>query len=340
MNGGSSLARHKPLKPQLSRARTEAAAAQPSRTVGALVRLGARRFRRARLAFGHGTFNPADEAARLVSHVLGDVPQSVHPGRSDTVSPATTKRVLGLFDRRVRERVPAAYLTREAWQGGLRFYVDRRVIVPRSHIAPLLREGLEPWVGRAHRIGSVLDLCTGCGSLAILAARAFPRARVDAADISRGALAVARRNVRAHRLGHRIRLIESDLFTRLRGRRYDLILCNPPYVTTSSMRRLPPEYRHEPRLALAGGPDGLDLVRRVISRAGAHLKPRGVMAVEVGRGRKRTERAFPGIPFIWPDAAYGSAVFVLEREALARQRGVRPSEASSSRVRAGESSRY
>jgi ribosomal protein L3 glutamine methyltransferase len=235
--------------------------------------------------------------------------------------------------------MPAAYLMHEAWLGGLRFYVDQRVIIPRSHIAVLLREGLEPWIRDPDRIRSVLDLCTGCGSLAILAARAFAHARIDAADISPEALAVARRNVSAHRLRHRIRLIESDLFTRLRSRCYDLILCNPPYVTASSMRRLPPEYRHEPELALAGGGDGLGLVRRVMAEAAAHLKRRGVMVVEIGRGRRRVERAFPAVPFIWPDVGSGSAVFVLEREALARQRDARSSEARSARVRPGESSR-
>lgn len=292
---------------------------QSLRTVGALLRYGARRFRRARLAFGHGTSNAAGEAAWLVSHVLREAPEAVQPARSDTVSPAAAKRILGLFDRRIRERLPTAYLTREAWLGDLRFYVDQRAIVPRSHIAALLPEGLEPWIGDPDRIRSVLDLCTGGGSLAILSARAFARARIDAADISRQALAVARRNVSGHRLGRRIRLIESDLFAKLRGRRYDLIVCNPPYVTTSSMRRLPPEYLHEPRISLAGGVDGLGLVRRVIAEAGAHLKPRGLMVVEVGRGRRRVERAFPAIRFIWPDAAPGSAAFVLEREALARQ---------------------
>jgi ribosomal protein L3 glutamine methyltransferase len=283
------------------------------------VRYGARRFRRARLAFGHGTFSAADEAAWLVSHVLREAPGAVHSARSDPVSPAAEKRIRALFDRRLRERMPAAYLMREAWLGGLRFYVDQRVIVPRSHIAALLREGLEPWIRDRDRIRSVLDLCTGCGSLAILAARAFAHARIDAADVSPEALAVARRNVSAHRLRHRIRLIESDLFTRLRGRSYDLILCNPPYVTASSMRRLPPEYRHEPEIALAGGSDGLRLVRRVIVEAGGHLKPSGLLVMEVGRGRKGVERAFPAISFIWPDGAPGSAVFVLERRALARQ---------------------
>lgn len=283
------------------------------------MRYGAHRFRRARLAFGHGTFSAAEEAARLVSHVLKEAPWAVHPARSDTVSPAAEKRIRALFDRRIRKRIPAAYLTREAWLGGLRFYVDQRVIIPRSHIAALLSDGLEPWIRDPDQIRSVLDLCTGCGSLAILAARAFARARIDAVDIAPEALAVARRNVSAHRLRHRIRLIESDLFAMLRSRCYDLIFCNPPYVTASSMRRLPPEYRHEPELALAGGSDGLRLVRRVIAEAGAHLKPHGLLVMEVGRGRKRVERAFPAISFIWPDGAPGSAVFVLERETLARQ---------------------
>ena len=310
------MARRVPPRLPRSGTSTESTGGRSSRTVGALLRHGIRRFRRARLVFGHGTFNAADEAAWLVSHALREMPGAVHPARSDTVSPAAAERILKLFDRRIRERIPAAYLTRQAWLGDVRFQVDKRVVIPRSHIAALLRERLEPWIDDPGRIRSVLDLCTGCGALAILSARAFAHARIDAADIARDALAVARRNVSAHRLGRRIRLIRSDLFEKLAGRRYDLIVCNPPYVAASSMRRLPPEYRHEPELALAGGLDGLDLVRGVIAEAGAHLKPRGLLVVEVGRGRKRVELSFPALPFIWPDTAPGSAVFVLERKAL------------------------
>jgi ribosomal protein L3 glutamine methyltransferase len=237
---------------------------------------------------------------------------------SRVVARAVAERIIRLFDRRIQERKPAAYLTHEAWLGDLRFYVDERVIVPRSHIAALLPEGLLPWIGNPGTVKSVLDLCTGSGYLAILSAHAFPNARIDAADISAPALAVARRNVRDHRLSRRIRLLRSDLYSKLRGKRYDLIVCNPPYVTTSRMRRLPPEYRHEPGLALAGGADGLDVVRRILAESSAHLKPRGLLVVEVGRGRRRLERAFRKIPFIWLETHAADAVFLVEREEIDR----------------------
>lgn len=311
--------------------------ARPARarawTVGALIREGTRCFRKARIVFGHGTLNAADEAAWLVSHVLRRAPDEIGLSWSKIVSDRAASRILALFRRRIRERQPAAYLTHEAWLVGARFHVDKRVIVPRSHIAGLLKAGLEPWLGHADRVRSVLDLCTGSGCLAVLAAHAFPRAHVDAADISRRALQVARRNVNAHHLARRIRVIHSDLYSKLHGRRYDLIVCNPPYVTTYSMRRLPPEYRHEPALALGGGPDGLDLVRRILAESAAHLKPRGVLVVEVGRGRNRLERAFPRAPFVWPEADFGSAVFLLDRDDLETQRWASSSEARSSRTR-------
>jgi ribosomal protein L3 glutamine methyltransferase len=275
--------------------------------VGELAREGARRFRRARLAFGHGNVSAAGEAVWLALHVLHLPPDATPSLLSRTVAPGTAERILQLFERRIRERKPAAYLTHEAWLGDLRFYVDERVIVPRSHIAGLLQTGLAPWISRPGRIKSVLDLCTGSGCLAILSAHAFPDARIDAADISPPALAVARRNVRDHRLGRRIQLVKSDLYSKLRGKRYDLIVCNPPYVTSASMRRLPPEFRHEPALALAGGADGLDVVRRIVAKSSAHLKPGGLLVVEVGRGRRLVERMFPTIPFIWPETDAGSA---------------------------------
>jgi len=309
------------------------------RTVGELVREGAQRFRRARLAFGHGSLSAADEAAWLTLHALR-LPLDATPRvMSRVVGPAVAQRILQLFERRIRERKPAAYLTHEAWLGDLRFYVDERVIVPRSHIAPLLRNGLAPWIGRHGSVKSVLDLCTGSGCLAILSAHAFPNARIDAADISAPALAVARRNVRDHRLSRRIRLVRSDLYSELRGKRYDLILCNPPYVTTSTMRRLPPEYRHEPGLALAGGANGLDVVRRVVAESRAHLQPHGMLVVEVGRGRRRLERLFRDIPFVWPETDAGAAVLLVEREALPRQETFRSSDARSRRVSCGASSR-
>lgn len=284
--------------------------------LGELVRYGARRFRAARLAFGHGTSNPLDEAAYLALHALRlplDASPSVFARR---VEPRSAARILKLYERRVRERKPAAYLTHEAWLGGFRFYVDERAVVPRSHIAELLRARLVPWVVDTGMVKTALDLCTGSGCLAILLAHSFPRAKIDATDISRAALAVARRNIRDYRLGRRIRLVESDLFSALRGKRYDLIICNPPYVTAASMRSLPREYRHEPRIALAGGAKGLDVVRRIVAEAAAHLTRNGLLVVEVGSGRRRVERLFPRTAFVWAETAGGGDVFVLRREDL------------------------
>lgn len=292
-------------------------------TVGALVRYGTRRFRQAGIAFGHGTTSARDEAAWLVLHALNLRPDAAAAGAGRPAEPRGARRALALFERRVRSRKPAAYLTGEAWLGDFRFRVDERVVVPRSHIAGLLRENLAPWVGR-RAIKTALDLCTGSGCLAVLLARGFPRARIDATDISPAALAVARANVRDYRLGRRIRLLRSDLFSALRGKRYDLIVSNPPYVTTAAMRRLPREYRHEPRRALAGGRDGLDVVRRILSDAAAHLNPGGVLVVEVGAGRRRLERAFPRMPFTWPETAAGDSVFVLGREQLPHPKPRRP----------------
>ncbi len=284
--------------------------------MGALVRHGARRFRAARLAYGHGTPNAHDEAACLTLHALGLAPDAPARVLGRRVEPAAATQVLRLFERRLRERIPAAYLTRAAWLGGLRFYVDERAIVPRSHIAELLRAKLFPWVTGTGGVRTALDLCTGSGCLAILLARGFPRAGITASDISRPALAVARRNVRDYRLGRRIRLVESDLFAELAGKRYDLIVCNPPYVTARGMRKLPREYRHEPRAALAGGKDGLDLVRRILAAAGEHLHARGLLVVEVGAGRSAVEKTCPRLPFTWPDTRGGGDVFVLAREQL------------------------
>jgi ribosomal protein L3 glutamine methyltransferase len=284
--------------------------------VSRLVRAGARRFRLARLAFGHGTTNARDEAAWLVLHALG-LPLDIGAGAyRRRVAGPDAQRALNLIDRRIRSRKPAAYLTREAWLEGLRFHVDERAVVPRSHITALLAERLTPWISGPGSVRSTLDLCTGSGCLAVLLARAFPRARVDAADLSSAALAVARINVAKYRLGKRIRVVKSDLFSSLRGKRYDLIVSNPPYVNSASMSKLPPEYRHEPALGLAGGGDGLDCVRRIVALASAHLNPGGLLVVEVGGGRRRVEHAFPRMPFSWPETAAGHAVFVIQREQL------------------------
>lgn len=272
----------------------------------------ARRLRKARVHFGHGTSNARDEAAFLVLRGLGlkfgapaDLP----------VSRRGQARIERLLTRRIRERMPVAYLLHEAWLADQPFYVDRRVIIPRSYIAELLLERLRLWLRRPVR--RALDLCTGSGCLAVLAAQAFPRARVDASDLSQGALAVAKRNVARHRLRNRVRLVKSDLMSGLGGRRYDLIVCNPPYVNARSMRHLPREYLHEPRNALAGGTDGLELVRALLQQAGEHLAPQGLLVCEIGAGRKALERAFPRVAFAWPQTAAGTdQVFLLLREDL------------------------
>ncbi len=276
-------------------------------TLGELVRDAARQLRRAPLHYGHGTTNAHDEAAFLVLRGLG-LPFAAPADR--TVTAKELRRVESLLRRRIVERVPVPYLLNEAWLADEAFYVDRRVIIPRSHIAGLLQERLQPWLRCPAR--RVLDLCTGTGCLAVLAAKAFPGARVDAVDLSAAALAVADRNRTRHRLRARVRLVRSDLFEGLGQRRYDLIVTNPPYVGARAMRALPREYRHEPRLALAGGADGLALVRRILRQAGAHLAPRGLLVCEVGGGRRLLERAYPRTPFAWP----ADQVFVLSREDL------------------------
>ena len=272
------------------------------------------------MVFGHGTADAAEEASYLVAHALELQPDRLPARLSTRPSPRQRALALRLIERRIKERKPAAYLVREAWLADCRFYVDERVIVPRSHIAGLLREQLAPWIGDPGKVRSALDLCTGSGCLAVLLARSFPRVKVDAADISPDALAVARINIRRHRLDKRVRLVESDLFSALRGKRYDLVISNPPYVTAGAMRRLPREYRHEPRIALAGGADGLAAVRGIVRSARAHLNPGGLLVVEVGSGRRRVERSFPRSEFFWPETVPGDPVFIAAREQLPKGR--------------------
>lgn len=286
-------------------------------TAGELFRDAVVRFREARLVFGHGMHDARDEAAYLVFHCLGLPPGNLAEHRARRLTPVQHRKFERLVERRIRERIPVAYLTHEAWLGDYSFYVDQRVIVPRSFIAELLRDGLPTWLKRAPR--AVLDLCTGSGCLAVLAAHAYPRARIDASDIFRGALAVARRNLARYDLQQRVRLVHSDLFGALHGRRYDLILSNPPYVNAAAMRALPPEYRHEARLALSGGADGLDAVRSILLEARAYLNPRGLLVCEIGHNRRALERAFPQLAFVWLEtSAGGDHVFMIEREALTR----------------------
>jgi ribosomal protein L3 glutamine methyltransferase len=274
-------------------------------------------FKHAGLAFGHGTHNARDEAVYLILHTL-----KLPLGELDSVlnrqlSTSELDAVRAILQRRVRERMPAAYLTHEAWLGEFKFYVDERAIVPRSFIAELLRDGVAPWIADGRRVRSVLDLCTGSGCLAVLAAHAFPEASIDAADISAEALQVARRNVKDYKLGQRVHLVRTDLFDQLAARRYDLILSNPPYVNAAAMRALPREYQREPRLALAGGRDGLALVRRMLAQAAVHLNPEGLLIVEIGHNRAALEKAYPRLPFTWLDTSAGDEyVFMLRREDL------------------------
>jgi ribosomal protein L3 glutamine methyltransferase len=291
------------------------AGAQP--TLRAILRRAVRRLLAARVSYGHGTTNAQDEAAWLALHALSLPLDTLAPHLERTLTARETRRIEDLIEERIRTRKPAAYLTQEAWLGEHAFYVDERVIVPRSFIAELLRRDLAPWLPPRARVRTALDLCTGSGCLAILVALTYAQAAVDAADISEGALEVARRNVDEYRLRKRIELLRGDLFSSLGARKYDLIVSNPPYVTAAAMRALPLEYRNEPALALAGGRDGLNLVRRILAEAPAHLSEGGVLVVEVGHNRAGVERAFPHLSFAWPQTSGGDdCVFVITREAL------------------------
>ena len=286
-------------------------------TVRDLLRFAVSRFDQAGLFFGHGTTNAFDEAAYLILRSLHLPIDRLDPFLDARLLPVEIKTVLDILRRRIEERLPAPYLTHEAWLGDFRFYVDERVIVPRSFIAELLREQLEPWVEDPKAITSGLDMCTGSGCLAILMAFAFPNARIDAVDLSADALEVARRNIADYGLEEQISLIRSDLFTALQGRRYDLILSNPPYVNAPSMLALPEEYRHEPVGALASGEDGLEHVRVILREAPAHLNKRGLLVVEIGHNRDALEEAFPDLPFTWLETSAGDEhVFLLTREQL------------------------
>ena len=283
-------------------------------TVRSLLERGVAQFERAGISYGHGTTNALDEAAWLILHSLGLPLTELDPHLDRPLDDAQYRAAKSLLDARVRTRKPAAYLTHEAWLGKHRFYVDERVIVPRSFIAELIGK----W---EQTPSSVLDLCTGSGCLAILVALASPGAKVDAADLSSDALAVAKKNVADYKLGRRIRLVKSDLFSALPARKYDLIMSNPPYVKASSMRKLPDEYRKEPAMALASGTDGLEHARRILAQAREHLNANGRLVVEIGHNRAALERAFPKLPFEWPKTSAGAGyVFTLSREALAQER--------------------
>jgi ribosomal protein L3 glutamine methyltransferase len=286
-------------------------------TLRDLIRYGVSRFNEARVALGHGSDNAYDEAVYLVLHSLHLPPDTLEPFLDARVTAEERARVLDLLDRRVTERLPAAYLTQEAWLRGHRFYVDQRVIVPRSPIAELLDQGLSPWVRDPFEVTRALDMCTGSGCLAILTALAFPNAEVDAVDISPDALEVARRNVDDYGLQDRLSLHRSNLFDTLPAAAYNVIVCNPPYVNSQSMDELPDEYRHEPELALAGGTDGMDLVRRILQAAPQYLAPEGVLVLEIGHERDHFEAAFPELEPVWLDTEQASdQILLLTREQL------------------------
>jgi ribosomal protein L3 glutamine methyltransferase len=285
-------------------------------TLGDFFRFAVRRFRTARLAYGHGTTNAVDEAAFLVLEALRLPVHTLDPWLDLKPTATERARLLTLIEARVALRLPAPYLVAAAYMHGVRFRADKRALIPRSFIGDLLIGGALP-IGDPARVRRVLDLCTGSGCLAILAALVFPRARIDAVDLSAGALALARRNVVDHRLDDRITIHRGDLFTPLGNNRYDLIISNPPYVDGRGMAELPPEYRHEPRMALAAGDDGLDLVRRILAEAPRHLTRDGNLLCEIGRGRRPLEAAYPRLPFLWLDTEQSEGeVFWIARKDL------------------------
>lgn len=276
-----------------------------------VIERSARRLRRARVFFGHGTDNAWDEAATLVLHALALSPHAGTTVQRKRISAAGRRRAEQLVSRRIEERIPAVYLTNQTWFAGLPLYVDPRVLIPRSALAELIENRFAPWI-ESRRVRRVLDVGTGSGCIAVACAKAFPRARVDALDISRGALEVAHINVRRHRLGQRVRLLESDHFSALGRHSYDIIVSNPPYVGARELRALPPEYRHEPRIALSAGATGLDSVRIILREAIRFLRPGGVLVVEVGNTETAVRRAFRDLPFVWLDFERGGGgVFLL-----------------------------
>lgn len=293
----------------------------PPAGVAALLARVTRQLQRAHLHYGHGTDKARDDAAALVWHAL-KLPSRPTAARLRRGATATQLATLGaLVARRIGERVPVVYLTRRCWFAGLEFYVDERVLIPRSPLAELIERGFAPWA-EAARVRRVADVGTGSGCIAIACARALPRARVDAVDISPAALAVARRNIRRHRLGRRVRVLASDHLSALQPDAYDIIVSNPPYVGRIEMATLPPEYRHEPATALAAGVDGLDSVRAILRGAARCLRARGILVVEVGNTEARVRRQFPRLPFTWLEFSRGGGgVFLLTREQLPAAEG-------------------
>lgn len=284
------------------------------RTLRDVLRFAVTRFNEAGLAFGHGQADAFEEAAFIVLRTLNLPLERLEFFADAYLTHGEINELLQTIDRRTKKRIPAAYLLNEAWLQGYKFYVDERVIVPRSFIAELLKDELRPWIDDADSVAEVLDLCTGSACLAIMAADVFTKAHVDAVDSSAEALQVARRNVADYHFGDRISLIKSDLFSAVPTKRYDLIICNPPYVTDAAMARLPKEYSHEPKAALAGGADGMTLVRTIVRQARGHLTRGGLLIVEVGDGRAAVEKALGDIPLTWLTTSAGDDMVFLARQ--------------------------
>lgn len=289
-------------------------------TIRDLLRFAISQFNKAGLHFGHGSANAYDEAAYLILKTLHLPLDQLEPFLDARLLDDECKQVLTMIDRRVTQRTPAAYLTHEAWLGDYSFYVDERVIIPRSFIAELLQTQLSPWITDPDAIFSALDLCTGSGCLAILMAHGFQNAHIDAIDISTQALEVAHKNVQDYGLEDRIQLIESNLFSALSEKKYDLIISNPPYVNAASMAELPQEYQHEPHNALASGLDGLDATRLILRNAAQYLTDDGLLLVEIGHNRAVLEQAYPQLPFTWLETSAGDEfVFLLRRDQLGNE---------------------
>jgi len=286
-------------------------------TIRDLLRYAVTRFNTEQLFFGHGSSNALDEAAYLILHTLKLPLDKLEPFFDAHLLQEEVKAVLNVIERRADQRVPAAYITNEAWLGEYRFYVDQRVIVPRSFIAELIPDLFSPWVSDPDEVVNILELCTGSGCLPVMLADAFVNAQVDAVDISADALAVAQRNVADYELQDRITLIQSDLYQNVPAKKYDLIITNPPYVNATSMDKLPPEYLHEPQIALAGGDDGMDLVRKIVAGAAERLTPNGILMVEIGNERAFAEAAFPDLNLTWLTTSAGDdMVFLLTADQL------------------------
>jgi ribosomal protein L3 glutamine methyltransferase len=285
-------------------------------TVGMLLDRAAARLAKARLHYGHGTDNARDDAAALVFHALGLAHESAPASYRLSVSSPDAARVDALVERRIRERVPSAYLTGVSWFAGHEIRVTPDVLVPRSPIAELCLAGFSPWI-EPSRVRRVLDIGTGSGCIAIAAAHALPRARIDATDVSTGARALARENVKRHRLGRRVRVVAADVYDGLGGRRYDVIVSNPPYVPAAQMRRLPREHRAEPATSLRAARKGLAIVERIVAGARRHLAREGILVVEVGSSVARVRRRFAGLPLVWLEFEHGfSEVFLLRASDL------------------------